>query len=343
MAASSRHADSLRSTVLAPGKLPHPLLQRMLGRLHAKTPGVVLGPQVGIDAAVVRSPGRYVAVTSDPITLAGDLAAYYCVHVNANDLAVMGAVPKYMIVVALFPPVPAGVVEKTARDLARFARALDIAIIGGHTEITTTVNTPILIATMFGPLARGGKRLVSAASAKPGDVVVMTKFAALEAAAILARDKAAILARKGFDPPTIRKMQKFLFRPGLSIVPEARLALAAGCSAMHDATEGGILTALWELAAASKVRIEIEMERIPVPADVIHACRIWNIDPLRVISSGALLVTISAARSPRLLENLRRAGIRAAVIGRVRSGRPALIDVASGQSLGPSEDEITKV
>jgi len=327
--------------LLAPGKLPHPLLKKLLARLAPKNPEVLLGPSVGVDAAVVRLGGKVIAVTSDPVTLAGDLAAYYCVHVNANDLAVMGAVPKYMVVDCLCPPVPAGVISKMARELKRFTEPLGIAVIGGHTEITRAVNTPLLVATMFGPLL--SRKVISAANARPGDLIVMTKTAGLEATAIIAREKSGPLVKHGFTLPQIKRMQNLLFRPGISIMREAGHALAAGCHAMHDATEGGILTALWEFAQAAKVRVEVDTGKIAIRPETVRACQIWNINPLRVISSGALLVTIPPVQISSLLKNLDRAKIPAAIIGTVKKGKPCLIDTDTGKSIPPSEDEIVKI
>jgi hydrogenase expression/formation protein HypE len=336
MAKSSGH-----SSLLSPGKLPHELLKKILSDLHSKNPDVILGPQVGIDAAVIRLTGRFLAVTSDPITLTGELSAYYCVQVNANDLAVMGAVPKFMTVVALLPPTRPETVKGLARDLAKFARELGITLIGGHTEITLAVKTPILVATMFGPLIK--RRPVSSAGARPEDVVIMTKSAALEAAAIIAREKSGLLKKKGWSPRQIGSIQKFLFKPGISIVPEAKLALTAGCTAMHDATEGGILTALWEIAEAAGVRIEIDLPKIPILPKTTKLCRLWKINPLRALSSGALLVTMPPKKAGKFLKTLNQAGIGATAIGIVRKGQPILIDSSSGQSFRPSEDEIVKI
>jgi hydrogenase maturation factor len=194
---------------------------------------------------------------------------------------------------------------------------------------------------MFGPLA--GKHVTSAASAKPGDVIVMTKTAALEATAIIARERENTLKKAGFSPIKIRKMKNLLFQPGISILPEAQVALSAGCSAMHDATEGGILTALWEIASASKVQIEAQVDAIPLLPETVDACRIWKLNPLRTISSGTLLITISQKKLSRLLKNLSAIGIQSTVIGKIHSGPADVIDKATQKCILPSEDEIVKI
>jgi len=329
--------------LLQPGKLPHDLLGKLLAKLGPLTADadVVVGPEVGVDAAVIRAKEKYLAVTCDPITLAGDLAAYYLVHVNANDLAVTGAEPKFMTVVGLIPPVSGEAIEKIGRDLARAVRPLNITIIGGHTEITTTVNQPILVATMIGTLPKGKR--ISAEGAKAGDVVIMTKTAAIEATAIMAREKAGVLKSNGFTEREIVRMQNLLFRPGISILPEAKLATAAGCSAMHDATEGGVLTALWEIAYASNVKIVVDTAAIPLLAETRRACAIWKLDPLRAISSGTLILTISAKKANELMAAFAKQRIRATIIGRVEKDETTLIDEKLQATFGPSEDEIAKI
>lgn len=327
---------------LVPGKVPNELLKKMLAKLPRPSPDVVVGPAVGVDAAVVKVTGKMLAVTSDPITLAVDVLAYYCVHVNANDLAVMGAEPQFMTVVCLLPVgSDAATVRRLGRDLAQSAEQLDLSIIGGHTEITPVVNEPVMVGTMLGRLT--ARRPISSSGAKPGDVVVMTKYAALEATAIIARERRNRLVSAGLSSSAIRRAQNLLFRPGISILPEARISARLGCSAMHDATEGGLVTALWELAAPGGVRIEVDLSAIPVLPITAAACRPWNIDPLRAISSGAMLTTISEGRVRRLLRELDGSGIEASVIGRVVAGKGGAVDSNTGERLEPIRDEIAKL
>ncbi len=335
--------SSSTEKTLSPGKLPHRQLQAMLESLRSKRDkSVVIGPAMGIDAAVVNLPSGMIAITCDPITLAGDLAAYYCVNVNANDIAVMGAEPEYMIVSALFPPTPAKEIKKTARQLAKYANELDIKIIGGHTEITEAVNMPVLIATMFGRLRKRG-RIISATAAKPGEVVIMTKYAAIETTSIIAREKTQTLKQAGFSVNEIRKAKNLLFKPGISIIPEAKIAFDIKCSAMHDVTEGGIISALWELAQASNTKIEVSLDDIPILPITKRMCKLWDIDPLRTISSGSLLVTISAERAERFIRKLAEAKISACCIGRVLSGKVGLFESKKRKKLLPCQDEIVKI
>ena len=337
----STGAERSTRRALGPGKVPADVLCRLLAKFRNESPDVVVGPGLGLDAAVIKPRSRYLVVTSDPITLTCDLMPYYCLHVNANDLAVMGAEPQFMTVVCLLPVGGAEVIERLSGDLARYAKALNVTIIGGHTEITPAVNAPVMVGTMMGRLI--SPRPIGACGARVGDVVVMTKHAALEATTIIARERPKRLRRAKFTESEIRRAQRLLFRPGISILPEARIALGRGCSALHDATEGGVLTGLWELAMASGVRIRVHCDQIPVLPMTIRMCRLWDIDPLGAISSGALLTTIGSRRVTTFLAELKVHGILATVIGEVVRGRSGVEDVASGRMLEPVPDEIVKL
>ncbi len=328
-------------TLLGTGKLPHSQLKKLLAAVQSRNSQLILGPEVGLDAAIVRTPGNALVVTSDPITLANDLSAYYCVHVNANDIAVMGAKPEFMTIVALAPPLPQREITKIARQLAKYAGELDITIVGGHTEITDAVKAPVLIATMFGKLQ--SKKMISAASAKPGDVLIMTKTAAIESTAIIARAKGDLLRQKGWSQASIKKSSNLLFDPGISIIPEAKIAVKAGCSGMHDATEGGIISAVWEITQASKVKIELDLKSIPILPETEKACNIFGINPLCSISSGSLLITISPKSAGNMLNRLKKSNIPATTIGKVTKGKAILINNNSGSHLAPVQDQITKI
>ncbi len=327
---------------LAPGKIPPDLLDKLLKKFQSPSSKLLVGPGVGLDAAVVKVSDSRLAVTSDPITLAEDLMGYYCVHVNANDLAVMGAEPEFMTVVLLLPVgVDSAAVKRLSDGLARCADQLGVIVVGGHSEITPAVNTSVMVGTMMGRLL--ARKPIGSAGAKPGDVIVMTKHAALEATAIIARQHPDRLRKTGFTAKDIRRAQNMIFKPGISILPEARIAIQAGCSAMHDATEGGIVSALWEMAVGGKVRIGVDTPAIPLLDVTRRACKVWNIDPLWAISSGSLLASIGPRKAKRLISSLADSGIPASVIGHVARGRPSIMDTSTGRSLSPMQDEILKI
>jgi hydrogenase maturation factor len=148
----------------------------------------------------------------------------------------------------------------------------------------------------------------------------MTKAAGLEGTAILATERADALARH-IPRSVVRSARGFRRRPGISVVREAMIAARLGASAMHDPTEGGVRAALHEIAYASSHGLAIDLDRVPVRPETEQLCRHFDIDPLGLIGSGALLATIRRRSGARLLETWKRQGIQAAVIGRVEHGR----------------------
>jgi hydrogenase maturation factor len=163
-------------------------------------------------------------------------------------------------------------------------------------------------------------RIITAGGARPGDRVLFTKAAGIEGTAILARERAGELAG-ALPAALVRSAQALRQRPGISVVPEAVIAARHGASAMHDPTEGGVRAGLHEIAFASRVRLVVDLDRIPVLPPTAALCRHYAIDPLGLIGSGALLVTVPAPRAGRLLRAWARRGIDSCVIGSVAPGR----------------------
>ena len=247
------------------GKLPPQLLQRLLSAHVSDDPRVVVGPQVGEDAAVLDIGDRYLVATTDPITFATDELGWYALHVNANDLAVRGARPLWFLATVLLPEGGATEhgVERLFTELREACAELGVSLIGGHTEVTAGLPRPIVSGCMLGEVEKD--RLVTTGGARPGDVLLLTKGVPLEGAAIIARERAAEAERRGVSADVVKRAREFLRNPGISVVPEARAACAAArVHAMHDPTEGGVATACWELAQAADVGLHVDRERIPV-------------------------------------------------------------------------------
>jgi hydrogenase expression/formation protein HypE len=303
---------------LPTGKLPGTLLQALLDKHIAHDPRVVVGPRVGEDAAVIDLGDRYLVATADPITFATEELGWYALQVNANDIVVRGATPRWFLATLLLP---AGATDDEAvrrvfAQLAEACEALDVALVGGHTEITHGIDRPIVAGTMLGEVAR--ERLVTTAGARVGDAIVMTKGVPLEGAAIIAREKEAELLARGVRPSVVRKARGFLRAPGISVRPEAEIACeVATVHAMHDPTEGGIATALHELAAAAGVGLRIDHDRIVVIPEGRILCEAFGLDPLGTIASGALLLTLAPAEAGLVLHALARESIDCHFIGQV--------------------------
>ncbi len=329
------------SRPLLPGKLPPELLASLLARLPAD-PRVVVGPRVGEDAAVIDFGDRYLVAKTDPITFATDQIGWYAVHVNANDLAAMGATPRWFMLTTLLPAGAAdvGLVERIFTQVVAACAALDIALIGGHTEITTGIDRPLVTGVMLGEVAKD--RLVTTAGARPGDDVLLTKGIPIEAVAIIAREKRAELLAH-FDAAFLDRAAGFLTDPGISVLRDARIACAAGrVTAMHDPTEGGLATALWELAEAAGLRVEIDVDTWPICEEGARLCAHFGLDPLGAIASGALLLTVTPESTGAVMGALRAQGIAAFRLGSVRAGEPD-VRVRGVQLARPARDEIARL
>ena len=334
-------------TPLPVGKLRAATLQAFFDRHPSKDPRVVVGPRVGEDAAVIDMGDRYLVATTDPITFATDELGWYALHVNANDIAVRGARPQWFMATLLLPEARTdeAVVGGLFEQLAEACDELGVTLIGGHTEVTHGLARPIVVGTMLGEVAR--ERLVTTGGARVGDAVVLTKGVPLEGAAIIAREKEAELRARGVRPAVIRKARGFLRSPGISVLPEAEIACElATVHAMHDPTEGGVATALHELADAAGVGLRIDRDRVITLPEGAELCRAFGLDPLGTIASGALLLTLAPADAGIVIHALAREGIDCHFIGQVVP-RDQGVCLVSGTQREPlpvfEQDEITKI
>jgi hydrogenase maturation factor len=264
--------------------------------------------------------------------------------VNANDVAVMGARPRWLLASLLVPPnVTTDVIERIFDQLAQACESLDIAPIGGHTEITGGIDRPIVTGCMLGEATRD--RLVRTGGATPGDAIILCGPAAVEGTAVLAREAADELRAGGLDNDALARARGFLRDPGISVVAPALAAAGIGVKAMHDPTEGGVATGLRELALASEVGLEIEASAIPIDPVTVDVCRRLELDPLGVIASGALLIATEPGRGEELLAALEEVGPHAAVIGRAtpRDDGVHLIEAGARRPLPEfSRDEVAR-
>ena len=323
------------------GKVPESVLKRaVLRQLHTKREEVLVGASVGEDCAAVQlGPDEVFVLTTDPITGTSVDMGRLAVHITANDLASAGAEPVGVLLTVLLPPsAKEPLVRQLVQEVESACRELHMQAIGGHTEVTAVVNQPVISVTGVGKVKKG--RLVTTGGAKAGDVVVVTKWIGIEGTSIIAKEKeAALFARfprsfveeaKGFD-----KL--------LSVVPEAAIAVKSGVSAMHDVTEGGIYGALWELAEASGIGLEIDLKAIPIRQETVEICEYYRLNPYQLISSGCMLMTSPDGR--KLVRDMEEAGIHASLIGRCADGRAKKILNGSDVSYleRPKTDELYKI
>ncbi len=321
------------------GKLDPAALQRLvLGRLGVRRDDVAVHARLGEDGAAVAFGEEVCVLSSDPITGAGARAGWYGVHVACNDVAAMGARPVGVLATLLLPEraVEADV-ARIMDDIHRAAVELSIEVLGGHTEVAPGLVTPILSMTAVGRARRD--KLVTSAGARPGDWLLLTKAAGLEGTAILATDLEHAL-RGRLDEVTVTAAQALSDR--LSVVPEGILAAELGATALHDPTEGGLLGALWELAEASGTGYVVQSELVPILDETRQLCAVLGADPLRLISSGALLVACSDPT--RMVAGLAERGIPATQIGRVTERERVLVIGDKRLEVGPvARDELWRI
>jgi hydrogenase expression/formation protein HypE len=303
------------STRFPLGKLPADVLARLLTTIAPADPRVILGPGIGLDAAVIDMGDRLLVAKTDPITFAADSIGWYAVQVNANDIATTGAAPRWFMATVLLPESRADetMAEHIFDQIYSACAAIGASLVGGHTEITYGLDRPIVVGAMLGEVAR--EALVTPSGARPGDALLLTKGIAVEGTAIIAREKAQALAH--LDPVFLERCRRFLIEPGISVVRDAAIATSAGrVHAMHDPTEGGLATGLYEMALASGIGLAIEADAVPIYPETVALCHAARLDPWGLIASGALLLAVQVEDAEKIVSALQAQGILAAVIGR---------------------------
>ncbi len=293
---------------------------------------------VGNDCAVLRfMDGNSVAVSTDPVIGALTQIGPYGIYKAINNLAAAGAEPVGVMLSMLLPDGSEESNLQTAmKDIKAVCKAENLEILGGHTEVSKAVNEAVITVTGVGKLSCNMKPF----KALPGNDVIITKWIGLEGTAIIAKAKEALLIDKF---PTRMINEAKCFEKLLSVVPEAAGAVKSGVTAMHDVSKGGVFAALWELAESNGVGLEIELKKIPIKQETVEICNLFDINPYELISGGSLLMT--AEDGNRLVLDLQKEGIPAAVIGKVTDSNDRVIyngDIK--RFLEPSKaDELLKV
>ncbi len=310
--------------------MPTEDLSGFLARFARTDPRIVVGPGVGRDATVISFPGKYLVAKTDPITFATDQIGWYAVHINANDIAVMGGIPKWFLATLLLPGGKTGphTVKEIFGQISRACKELGVVLCGGHTEITPGLPRPIVVGQMLGEVEKA--KLVSPERIRRGDEILLTKGIALEGTSLLAREVKRLERLLGDEE--LRKCRRLLLHPGISVVREARIAGgAARVHAMHDPTEGGLATGIHEWAEAANLGMKVEMEQIRIFPETEVLCRKLALDPLGLLASGALLIAVAKGESEKVISALAAGGISAWVIGRVWERRKGVKLVRHGK------------
>ena len=300
------------------GKLPPALLSELLSEFAANDPRVRVGPKVGEDCAVIEMGNQLLIAKSDPVTFVVDRIGWYAVQVNANDIACTGGVPKWFLPTILLPPnIDENEIRAIFSDIAIACGELGVSVVGGHTEVSVGIPRPIVAGTMLGELDSSAN-LISSSGAQDGDSIIVTTGIAIEGTAILAREFAADLSRLGVNDDDIARAADYLKRPGISVVSAARaLCDSVDVHSMHDVTEGGVITALREVAISSDVGLVVEAESMPILPESVTICQVLGIDPLGLLGSGTLVATLSSSDVPRALRALDATGVSGWEVGQI--------------------------
>lgn len=321
------------------GKLPADQLGRLLGAAGPMPASVLLGPAVGEDACALDVDGAVVVAATDPITLTGSDVGRYAVHINANDVAVSGARPRWFLAAILLPPgTAADLVESLFASMREALGEVGAALVGGHTEVTGAVNQPVVVGQMLG--VAGSRGAVATRGARVGDVVVQVGPVPIEGAAVLAGEAADRLA--DVPPRVLEAARRATRDPGISVVEAALAACDLGATAMHDPTEGGLAAGLHELAVAAGAAIRVRPERLVWFEPGLAVCRALGADPLSTLASGALLATFPPDRAAEAVDRLATAEHPAAPIGVVEPGE-GVRDEAGADVPWPTRDEAARL
>jgi len=333
------------SDFLPIGKLPTELLAGLIAGHRIDDPAVVVGPGIGRDAAAIEFGETVLVVKTDPITFATDAAAQYLVDVNANDLACMGATPRWLLVTALLPEsrTTRATVETLFRDLQQTCERRQIALIGGHTEVTAGIDRVILVGQLLGLAPR--ERLVTPGCARPGDRLLLSKALAIEGTALLARERSSELA-EALGQELVDRASALLVDPGISVVADAAAVLStSGATALHDPTEGGFATGVRELAQASGCGAVVNESLIPVLPETRAIADHFGLEPLGLLASGSLLAAVSPASVLDVEQALRERGIPFSWVGKLTSPDRGFSLIRDGQPIELatfSSDEVAR-
>jgi hydrogenase maturation factor len=327
------------------GKIPSDILVRHVYRYKGrKDPSVLLGGSIGEDAALVSFGKKILVLKTDPVTGATADLGWLAVHINANDVACRGAKPRWFLCDLLLPEKSKStLIDRIMGQVDRAARQIEVSVVGGHTEVTPGLKRPIIAGYMVGIVER--EKSVTSSGARPGDHVIMTKTAGIEGTAVLASDYSGRMPKRIGLRMGARAS---ILADKISVVDDALTAVrAGGVRAMHDPTEGGLLQGIWELAEASKVGFRIYEAVIPVLRETREICSIFHVNPLRLMSSGCLLIASDKQKSNLIVRRLRGKGIPAQIIGSFtprKTGRMLVREDGTTAEIGPQErDELYRV
>ncbi len=308
------------------GKVDRSSFDRIIfPRLGKKDSSVLIGPQHGVDASAIELPdGNVMVIKEDPTFGLPVLMPHFgwaIVHICASDVACLGIKPRYLSISLLLPPgTTDDVLEHIWKEVHQECEKLDIAIVGGHTGSYPGITYPLNGGCTIVGLGTKSQ-LTPACNARIGDCIIMTKGPAIEATGILAFQAEKALLKQ-YGESFVERSKSYFFQ--MTVVKDALIA-GPYAHAMHDATEGGLLNGVYEIAAASNTGVTIYEDRIFIPDEIQSVCSHFNIDPLISISEGTLLITAAPENSETIIRKLAENDIPAWNIGIITSRERKLV------------------
>ncbi|MGC8977151.1 MAG: HAD-IA family hydrolase [Candidatus Ratteibacteria bacterium] len=296
------------------GKLPNKFLKYFLEKYTIKDKNVIISPGIGIDCSIFKFDDRYIYAKTDPITLTSKDIGFYLVNINVNDISVMGGIPEYFLSTFLLPEnIKFNEIEDIFSQISIECKRFKIKWIGGHTEIIPNIKNPIAIGFLIG---RKIKRIYLP-KIKIGDRIFLVKEIGIEGASILAREKFDQL-KKYFSEKYLLKVQNSIKNPGISVFKEAKLIWEKfKIKWMHDPTEGGISTGLYEISESKKIGILVDLKKLKFYPPCIKFCKVLGLNQLGIISSGCIIGIIDKKDEKKLIDFCKKNKIKIEIIGEV--------------------------
>ncbi|MCB6993306.1 AIR synthase family protein [bacterium 210820-DFI.6.37] len=329
--------------MLKTGKLDSDLLEKIVfNNIKFRRPEVLTRPGIGEDCAVVDFGQEECVMSTDPITAAISDIGRLSIHISCNDIASNGIQPLGIMLAVLLPE---GTTEEEIEEMMRQAgeasKALEVEIIGGHTEITSAVTKPVIVSTAIGRGPKGASQ--SAENIRPGDYIMITKSAGLEGTGIIACD----LEDQLKDILTSEEIQEAKgLLDQVSVVKEGVAAGKVGTHGMHDVTEGGILGAVWEMCHIADLGAEVWLDQVPVKEVTKKICGHFDVDYLRLISSGCMVIMTAPDKREAMEQAMKEAGVELSCIGVIKEKEAGIRMNAGGKLTEidpPGSDEIYRV
>lgn len=308
---------------LETGKLDSDMLRQIVfGKITYRNDDVKVRPGIGEDCALIDFGDYDCVMSTDPISSTVSDIGRLAIHITCNDIASNGIQPLGIMLACMLPEGTTDAdVEEIMEQAGTTAAEVGVEIIGGHTEITPAVRQPVIVSTAIGKAPAGTSQ--DGNDMKPGDFIMMTKAVGLEGTGIIACDHEEEI-RSACGPggerlvsdEEIARAKSFLDL--VSVVPEGVAAGKVGTHGMHDITEGGILGAVWEMCQISRTGAEVWEDAIPMHPETEKICRLFDVDPLRLISSGSMIIIVPKKKRSEMEDAMKAAGVAASVIGVIR-------------------------